>query len=116
MAFASWKSPWSGKISPVREHSLHLASMGHPADIAPTVTNVAHPRQDFSAVSRMAESCSLPLLHASRLRFETTTGLQTQTPDPGRALGVPFAHRVVCVSHSVREKAIASVSWIESGR
>jgi len=77
--------------------------------LRPAVTNVGTPKAGllggFAAwVNRVP--CRFYTLHG--LRFETTKGLRRQLLIYAERLACRFAHRVVCVSHSVREKAIAS--------
>jgi glycosyltransferase involved in cell wall biosynthesis len=50
--------------------------------------------------------CRFYTLHG--LRFETTKGLKRQLLIGAERLACRFAHRIICVSHSVREKAIAA--------
>ncbi|HEV2195112.1 MAG TPA: glycosyltransferase family 4 protein [Candidatus Acidoferrum sp.] len=75
----------------------------------PTITNVGTPKAGllggFAAwLSRVP--CRIYTLHG--LRFETTKGLQRQLLIWAERLACSLAHRVICVSHSVEEKAIAS--------
>jgi len=100
--------PMEREISPVRDiHSAwHL--WGILRTLRPTVTNVGTPKAGllggFAAwLTRVP--CRFYTLHG--LRFETTTGLKRKLLILAERLACRFAHRVVCVSHSVREKAIA---------
>jgi glycosyltransferase involved in cell wall biosynthesis len=77
--------------------------------LRPTVTNVGTPKAGllggFAAwLTRVP--CRFYTLHG--LRFETTTGFRRKLLIYAERLACRFAHRVVCVSRSVREKAIAS--------
>jgi len=100
--------PMEREISPVRDlHSAwHLWSILRA--LRPTVTNVGTPKAGllggFAAwLTRVP--CRFYTLHG--LRFETTTGFRRKLLIFAERLACRFAHRVVCVSHSVREKAIA---------
>ncbi len=75
----------------------------------PTITNVGTPKAGllggFAAwLNRVP--CRIYTLHG--LRFETTRGLQRRLLVWAERLACRFAHRVICVSDSVCEKAIAS--------
>ncbi|MGB8456430.1 MAG: glycosyltransferase family 4 protein [Candidatus Acidiferrum sp.] len=77
--------------------------------LRPTVTNVGTPKAGllggFAAwLNRVP--CRFYTLHG--LRFETTKGLKRRILVYADRLACRFAHRVICVSQSVREKAIAS--------
>jgi glycosyltransferase involved in cell wall biosynthesis len=77
--------------------------------IRPLVTNVSTPKAGllggFAAwVNRVP--CRFYTLRG--LRFETTTGLKRRLLVFAERLACCFAHRVICVSKSVRENAIAS--------
>src|SRR5260370_3964865 len=76
--------------------------------LRPTVTNVGHPNAGllggFAAwLNRVP--CRFYTLHG--LRFETTKGLRRRLLIYAERLACRFAHRVICVSQSVRERAIA---------
>src|SRR5260221_2427451 len=74
----------------------------------PAITNVGTPKAGllggFAAWWNKVP-CRFYTLHG--LRFETTTGLRRRLLIFAERLPCRFAHRVVCVSHSVREEAIA---------
>jgi len=77
--------------------------------ICPTVTNVGTPKAGLLgglAAWLNRVPCRFYTLHG--LRFETSKGLRRQLLICAERLACRFAHRVVCVSQSVREKAIAS--------
>src|SRR5467141_3289570 len=97
------------EISPVRDIRSICHLWGILRTLRPTVTNVGTPKAGllggFAAwLNRVP--CRFYTLHG--LRFETTTGLRRKLLILAERLACRFAHRVVCVSHSVREKAIAS--------
>ena len=76
--------------------------------LRPAVTNVGTPKAGllggFAAwLTRVP--CRFYTLHG--LRFETTTGLRRKLLILAERLACRFAHRVVCVSHSVKRKALA---------
>jgi glycosyltransferase involved in cell wall biosynthesis len=76
--------------------------------IRPAVTNVGTPKAGllggFAAwLNRVP--CRFYTLHG--LRFETSRGIRRRLLIYAERLACRFAHRVVCVSESVREKAIA---------
>ncbi len=76
--------------------------------LRPTVTNVGTPKAGllggFAAwLNRVP--CRFYTLHG--LRFETSRGIRRRLLIYAERLACRFAHRVVCVSQSVREKAIA---------
>ncbi len=77
--------------------------------IRPVVTNVGTPKAGllggFAACLNRVP-CLIYTLHG--LRFETTKGLKRRLLVYAEHLACCFAHRVICVSQSVREKAIAS--------
>jgi glycosyltransferase involved in cell wall biosynthesis len=100
--------PMEREISPLRDlHSVwHL--WGILRALRPTVTNVGTPKAGLLggfAAWLIRVPCRFYTLHG--LRFETTTGFRRKLLIYAERLGCRFAHRVVCVSHSVREKAIA---------
>jgi glycosyltransferase involved in cell wall biosynthesis len=100
--------PMEREISPVRDIRSIWHLWGILRTLRPTVTNVGTPKAGllggFAAwLNRVP--CRFYTLHG--LRFETTTGLRRKLLILAERLACRFAHRVVCVSHSVREKAIA---------
>ena len=101
--------PMEREISPVRDIRSAWHLWGILRTLRPTVTNVGTPKAGllggFAAwLTRVP--CRFYTLHG--LRFETATGLRRKLLIFAERLACRFAHRVVCVSHSVREKAIAS--------
>src|SRR6266699_4213550 len=101
--------PLEREIAPLQD----LVSLWHlwriMRALRPMVTNVGTPKAGllggFAAwLNRVP--CRIYTLHV--LRFATTKGLKRRLLIYAERLACRFAHRVVCVSHSVREKAIAS--------
>lgn len=77
--------------------------------LRPTVTNVGTPKAGLLgglAAWLNRVPCRFYTLHG--LRFETTKGLRRKLLIYAERLACRLAHRVVCVSESVRQKAIAS--------
>lgn len=100
--------PMEQEIAPLRD----LASLWHLWRIVrrlrPAVSNVGTPKAGLLAgfaawLNRVP--CRIYTLHG--LRFETTKGLKRRILIFAERLACCFAHRVICVSQSVREKAIA---------
>jgi glycosyltransferase involved in cell wall biosynthesis len=101
--------PMERKIAPLRDlvSLWRLWRILHA--LRPAVTNVGTPKAGllggFAAwLTRVP--CRFYTLHG--LRFETTKGLKRRILVHAERLACRFAHRVVCVSQSVRRKAIAS--------
>jgi len=101
--------PLEREIAPLQDLAS-LWRLGHiMRELRPTVTNVGTPKAGllggFAAwLNRVP--CRFYTLHG--LRFETTKGLKRRILVYADRLACRFAHRVICVSQSVREKAIAS--------
>ncbi len=101
--------PIERKIAPWRDlRSLwRLWRIMH--GLRPTVTNVGTPKAGLLAgfaawLNRVP--CRFYTLHG--LRFETSKGLKRWILVCAERLACRFAHRVICVSHSVRKGALAS--------
>jgi glycosyltransferase involved in cell wall biosynthesis len=97
------------EISPVRDLRSLWRLWRITRALCPAVTNVGTPKAGllggFAAwLNRVP--CRFYTLHG--LRFETTRGLRRRLLVYAERLACRFAHRVICVSQSVREKAIAS--------
>src|SRR6266446_6354467 len=100
--------PMEREIAPFRDLASLWRLWRIMRTLRPTVTNVGHPKTGllggFAAwLNRVP--CRFYTLHG--LRFETTKGLRRRLLILAERLACRFAHRVICVSHSVREKAIA---------
>jgi glycosyltransferase involved in cell wall biosynthesis len=101
--------PMERPIAPVQD----LVSLWHlwriMRTLSPAITNVGTPKAGllggFAAwLNRVP--CRFYTLHG--LRFETTKGLRRRLLICAERLACRFAHRVICVSQSVRERAIVS--------
>jgi len=100
--------PMEREIAPLRDFVSLWRLWRIMRTLRPTVTNVGTPKAGllggFAAwLNRVP--CRFYTLHG--LRFETTRGLRRRLLIHAERLACCFAHRVVCVSQSVREKAIA---------
>jgi glycosyltransferase involved in cell wall biosynthesis len=100
--------PVEREISPLRDlHSLWRL-LGILWTLRPAVTNVGTPKAGLLgglAAWLTRVPCRFYTLHG--LRFETATGWRRELLIFTERLACRFAHRVVCVSHSVRRKALA---------
>ena len=101
--------PMEREISPIRDLVSFWRLWRVIRALCPAVTNVGTPKAGllggFAAwLNRVP--CRFYTLHG--LRFETTKGLKRRLLIYAERLACRFAHRVICVSQSVREKAIAS--------
>lgn len=100
--------PMERKIAPLRD----LLSIWHlwrtMRALHPAITNVGTPKAALlGGIAAWLNNvpCRFYTLHG--LRFETTKGLKRRLLICAERLACRLAHRVFCVSHSVREKAIA---------
>jgi len=101
--------PMEREISPLRDFVSACRLWRTIRSLRPAVTNVGTPKAGLLgglAAWLNRVPCRFYTLHG--LRFETTKGLKRRLLIYAERLACRFAHRVVCVSHSVREKAIAS--------
>jgi glycosyltransferase involved in cell wall biosynthesis len=101
--------PMEREIAPLRDLMSLWRLWRTMLMLRPAVTNVGTPKAGllggFAAwLSRVP--CRFYTLHG--LRFETTKGLRRRLLIYAERLACRFAHRVICVSQSVREGAIAS--------
>ncbi len=101
--------PMEREIAPLQDVRCAWHLLGILRRLRPAVTNVGTPKAGllggFAAwLTRVP--CRFYTLHG--LRFETTAGFRRKLLVLAERLACRFAHRVVCVSHSVREKALAN--------
>jgi glycosyltransferase involved in cell wall biosynthesis len=100
--------PMEREIAPLQDLRSAWHLWGILRKLRPTVTNVGTPKAGLlgGLVAWLTRvPCRFYTLHG--LRFETTTGLRRKLLIFAERLACRLAHRVVCVSHSVREKAVA---------
>jgi glycosyltransferase involved in cell wall biosynthesis len=100
--------PMEREIAPLQDLRSAWHLWGILRKLRPTITNVGTPKAGLLGgfvawLTRVP--CRFYTLHG--LRFETTTGLRRKLLIFAERLACRFAHRVVCVSHSVLEKAVA---------
>jgi glycosyltransferase involved in cell wall biosynthesis len=100
--------PMEQQIAPLRDLGSLWRLWRVMRTLHPVVTNVGTPKAGllggFAAwLNRVP--CRFYTLHG--LRFETTKGLKRRILIYAERLACRFAHRVLCVSQSVREKVIA---------
>jgi glycosyltransferase involved in cell wall biosynthesis len=101
--------PMERAIVPLRDLASLWRLWRNMRALRPAITNVGTPKAGllggFAAwLNRVP--CRFYTLHG--LRFETSKGLKRRILTFAERLACLFAHRVICVSQSVREKAIAS--------
>src|SRR5258707_7094371 len=100
--------PMEREIAPFRDLASLWRLWRIMRRLRPTITNVGTPKAGllggFAAWWNRVP-CRFYTLHG--LRFETAKGLRRRLLIFAERLACRFAHRVICVSHSVREKAIA---------
>jgi glycosyltransferase involved in cell wall biosynthesis len=101
--------PMDREIAPAHDFVTLLRLWRTMRLLQPSVTNVGTPKAGLLggvAAWLNRVRCRFYTLHG--LRFETTKGLKRRMLILAERLACLLAHRVVCVSHSVREKAIAA--------
>jgi len=101
--------PMEREIAPLRDLASLWRLWRNLRALRPAVTNVGTPKAGllggFAAwLNRVP--CRFYTLHG--LRFETSKGLKRRLLTLAEHLACRFAHRVICVSQSVRENAIIS--------
>src|SRR3979490_546247 len=100
--------PMEREIAPVRDVVSLWRLWRVMRALCPAVTNVGTPKAGLLgglAAWLNRVPCRFYTLHG--LRFETTKGLKRRLLIYAERQACRFAHRVICVSQSVREKAIA---------
>jgi glycosyltransferase involved in cell wall biosynthesis len=100
--------PIDRTISPLRDVVSLWRLWRAMGTLRPTVTNVGTPKAGLLggvAAWVTGVPCRVYTLHG--LRFETARGWKRQLLIKAERLACRFAHRVICVSASVREKALA---------
>jgi glycosyltransferase involved in cell wall biosynthesis len=100
--------PMEREISPVRDLRSLWRLFEILRTLRPAITNVGTPKAGLLggfAAWLTGVPCRFYTLHG--LRFETATGWRRELLIFMERLACRFAHRVVCVSHSVRRKALA---------
>jgi glycosyltransferase involved in cell wall biosynthesis len=100
--------PIEREIAPLRDLAALWGLWRMMRAVQPTVTNVGTPKAGLLggvAAWLNRVPCRIYTLHG--LRYETAKGLQRRILISAERLACRLAHRVVCVSQSVREKAIA---------
>ena len=99
--------PMAREISPLRDLvSLWRLSLTMRA-LRPTITNVGTPKAGLlGGLAAWLNRVPCRIYTLRGLRFETTTGLKRRLLICADRLACHLAHRVICVSHSLREKAI----------
>jgi glycosyltransferase involved in cell wall biosynthesis len=101
--------PMEREIAPIRDVVSLWRLWRVMRSLCPAVTNVGTPKAGLLgglAAWLNRVPCRFYTLHG--LRFETTKGMKRRLLIYAERLACRFAHRVICVSQSVREKAIAS--------
>ena len=101
--------PMERKIAPLQDLASLWRLWRIMHTLSPAVTNVGTPKAGLlggCAAWLNRVPCRFYTLHG--LRFETATGLRRRLLVFAERVACRFAHRVICVSESVREKAIAS--------
>ena len=100
--------PIEQEIAPLRD----LASLWHlwclMRRLRPAVSNVGTPKAGLlGGLAALLNRVPRRIYTLHGLRFETTKGLKRRVLIYAERLACCFAHRVICVSQSVREKALA---------
>jgi glycosyltransferase involved in cell wall biosynthesis len=106
--------PMARQISPLRDLVSLWRLWRIMRALRPTVTNVGTPKAGLlGGLAAWLNRVPCRFYTLRGLRFETTNGLKRHLLIYAERLACGFAHRVICVSKSVREIAMASglTSW-----
>ncbi len=106
--------PMAEQIAPLRDLALLWRLWRTMRALRPTVTNVGTPKAGLlGGLAAWLNRVPCRFYTLRGLRFETTKGLKRRILIYAERLACRFAHRVICVSKSVREMAMASglTSW-----
>jgi lipopolysaccharide/colanic/teichoic acid biosynthesis glycosyltransferase len=101
--------PLERQISPLRDVISVWRLSRMMRAIRPTITNVGTPKAGLlGGLAAWLNRVPCRVYTLRGLRFETTTGLRRRVLIYADRLACYFAHRIICVSHSLREQAIQS--------
>jgi glycosyltransferase involved in cell wall biosynthesis len=106
--------PMAEQIAPLRDLASLWRLWRTMRALRPTVTNVGTPKAGLlGGLAAWLNRVPCRFYTLRGLRFETTKGLKRRILIYAERLACRFAHRVICVSKSVREMAVASglTSW-----
>jgi len=106
--------PMARQVSPLRDMVSLWRLWRIVRALRPTVTNVGTPKAGLlGGLAAWLNRVPCRFYTLRGLRFETTNGLKRRLLIYTERLACRFAHRVICVSKSVREMAMASglTSW-----
>ena len=111
--------PMAREISPLRDLLPSVGIGGGDVAAATNDYELATAAMARSCWARVAAwLCRVPcsITHVLGLRCETTTGTQTKSAGDESACACACAHRVICVSESLRQKTIESVGIVDASR
>jgi lipopolysaccharide/colanic/teichoic acid biosynthesis glycosyltransferase len=99
--------PMARQISPLRDVMSLWRLARVMRALRPTITNVGTPKAGLlGGLAAWLNRVPCRVYTLRGLRFETTKGLKRFLLISAEKLACRFAHRVICVSYSLREKAI----------
>lgn len=100
--------PMAREIAPLQDVASLWWLFRTIRSIRPVITNVGTPKAGLlGGMAAWLNRVPNRYYTLHGLRFETSTGLRRQILVLAERLACRFAHRVICVSHSVQHKAIA---------